>query len=337
MLEETFTFRYIDDARDFANELKKEGCKVRIESGCECSRDYELQLPIKTIRSIAEKDIRERNAVDDEEILGQIDEKLSKMNEDINRFFGSGRVGDLIQDPIDREEIISRVYEFFNLEDTERDEEDPEYTERDEEDPEDTERDEEEIAREKECREAAMYMNTARVLVESGMIKEEPGGWRVLEEIDSQNICIPVPAEFLEQYDLDYIKEMSKRGLIREITVPIWRVIASPSFYMSDIIDRIEDVLDEYGVDEIEIDQILDSIHVKETIIELIYQFIKENGVVSLQEIIKECQIKEETMTSEGTTITSKSIFHPVVIEGIVMDLKKLNYIKGKEEKLRLA
>ncbi|RQD83325.1 MAG: hypothetical protein D5R96_03320 [Methanocalculus sp. MSAO_Arc2] len=321
MLEETFTFRYIEDAMDFANEVKKDGCKVRIESGCECSRDYELQLPIKTIRSIAEKDIRERNAIDDDDTLNKIDEKLSKMNEEINRFFGSAGVGDLIQDPIDREEIISRVYEFFDLDVH----------------PEDTERDEEEITREKECREAAIYMNTARLLVESGMIKEEPGGWRVLEEIDSQKICIPIPAEFLEQYDLDDIKEMSKRGVIRETTVPIWRVIASPSFYMSDIIDRIEDVLDEYGVDEIEIDQILDSIHIKETIIELIYQFIKENEVVSLQEIIKECQTKDDIMTSEGLTIISKSIFHPVVIEGIVMDLKKLNYIKGKEEKLRLA
>ncbi len=321
MLEETFTFRYIEDAMDFANEVKKDGCKVRIESGCECSRDYELQLPIKTIRSIAEKDIRERNAIDDDDTLNKIDEKLSKMNEEINRFFGSAGVGDLIQDPIDREEIISRVYEFFDLDVH----------------PEDTERDEEEITREKECREAAIYMNTARLLVESGMIKEEPGGWRVLEEIDSQKICIPIPAEFLEQYDLDDIKEMSKRGVIRETTVPIWRVIASPSFYMSDIIDRIEDVLDEYGVDEIEIDQILDSIHIKETIIELIYQFIKENEVVSLQEIIMECQTKDEIMTSEGLTIISKSIFHPVVIEGIVMDLKKLNYIKGKEEKLRLA
>jgi hypothetical protein len=321
MLEEVFTFRHKDDAMDFANELKRAGVKSRIESGCICYTDYQLMIPISIIRTLNQFD----DPVD-ENMNERLKEILNTLKEDIERYFGEAKVGDLVEDPADRKQLISAALQYI-AQNQESDSNSDEL-----------EKSEEELLKEKECKEAATYMNTVRILNESGMLKNEPGGWRVLKEIDHEKICLPVPMESLDSIESDIFDTIPKKLSAEAYAIPEWRVSTPPSFYISEVSEDIEDILDEYDMDENLLDDIISSIRTKELIIGSIFRFIKEKGVVSEDEIISGLTRQPVAINNrEGVGIIAQTYYNPIVIEGIIQDLKKMNYIKGKPEKLRLA
>lgn len=321
MLEETFTFRHKDDAMDFANELKHGGVKPRIESGCICYTDHQLMIPISIIRTSKLFD-----EADDEHSIERLDEILNSLKVDIGRYFGEAKVGDLVEDPFDRKQLISGTLEYITQ------------TENSDFSSDEREKSEEELLKEKEWKESATYMNTTRILNEAGMLKQEPGGWRVLEEIDHEKICVPVPMEVLDSIESDILDTMTKRISAEAYAIPEWRVIAPPSFYTSEVIENIEDILEMYDIDEDLLDDIISSIRTKELIIESIFRIIKENGVISEDEIISRLTGQAVGINSrEGIEIIAQTYYNPIVIEGIIQDLKKIHYIKGKPDKLRLT
>ncbi len=321
MLEEIFTFHHKDDAMDFANELKHGGVKPRIESGCTCYTDHQLMIPISTIRTS-----KLFENVDDEYSIERLDEILNSLKVDIERYFGEAKVGDLVEDPADRKQLISATLEYIKQ------------TENSDSSSDELEKSEEELLKEEEWKEAAMYMNTIRILNESGMLKQEPGGWRVLEEIDHEKICIPVPMEVLDSIESDILDTMTKKIGAEAYAIPEWRVIAPPSFYTSEVIEDIEDILEMYDIDEDLLEEIISSIRTKELIIESIFRIIKEKGVVSEDEIISGLTRQPvEINSKEGMKIIAQTYYNPIVIEGIIQDLKKIRYLKGKPDKIRLT
>lgn len=321
MLEEIFTFRHEDDAMDFANELKHGGVKPRIESGCTCYTDHQLMIPISIIRSL-----KLFEGADDENLTKRLDEILNGLKVDIERYFGEAKVGDLVEDPFDRKQLISATLEYITQ------------TENSDSSSDELEKSEEELLKEKEWKEAAIYMNTIRILNESGMLKQEPGGWRVLEEIDHEKICIPIPMEVLDSIESDILDTKTKKIGAEAYAIPEWRVIAPPSFYTSEVIEDIEDILYEYDIDDDLLDDIISSIRTKEIIIESIFRFIKEKGVVSEDEVISWLTGQAVGINNrEGIEIIAQTYYNPIVIEGIIQDLKKIHYLKGKPDKLRLA
>ncbi len=321
MLEETFTFYNKDEAMDFINTLRQDGVKPRIETGCICHTEHELLAPLGIIRRLSKSENTLSPEIDE-----RVDEVINRLKMNVERFFGEAYVGDLVKRPVDYQRLISSAIEYMNQK-TDSDSGSDEQ-----------EKSEQELAHEKELEEAATYMNITRLLIESGMLREEEDGWRVIEEIDHEKICLHVPRQLIDTLDTEMYKEVIKKMSIETSAIPEWRVITPPSFLLSDIIDDLEDILNEYDMEEGMVEEIINSIQTKELIIESIFRIIKEKGVVSEDEIISWLTRQPVGINSrEGMEIIAQTYYNPIVIEGIIQDLKKMNYLKGKPEKLRLA
>lgn len=311
MLEEAFTFEEKDDALTFAAVMKRSGCRTMIKRGCRCISEDELQISIGVLRGLRSR------ITSAESVPVRFDEMIERIETDINRFFGDARVGDLItEDDRSKEwfDQLSNLKEAYILGRKETDEE-----------------------FRSNYMEAFQYLATKLLLINAGVLKNEPEGYRVIGEIITDRLFITVPEELYSVINTEEFKDLPYRSVIMSAAIPVWHVTTSPELYFSDVIDDLPEILEEFDISEEELEKTFRNIQVKEELIRRLTTTLREMGTTTLQELIARCSKTEEHEMIGETMEIERGSFDPIVITEIVDEMRKIHIIKGNPEKLRLA
>jgi hypothetical protein len=305
MLEEVFVFITKGAAWAFASEMKKGGCRVNIETVSECISEDQIQTKISTLRSLRER-------IRTEEDRTQFDIMIERLQTDIERFFGGAEIGALIPD-------ISpdMTKESLQCEDLEVGDDESKFLTK--------------------FQDVIKFIMAKMYLIDGGMLRSEPDGCRVIEEIDFEQLFIEIPDSIYNTLTTDELGDLPRRSLSKHQIKPLWHVITSPELYFSELIRDLEERLEEYDFSEREISTLFDNIRVKEDIILEITNILRQKGFASLEELLTRCSFSERSYMRGETKVFEQREYDPVIITGIIEDMKKVRIIRGKSERLRLA
>ena len=140
--------------------------------------------------------------------------------------------------------------------------------------------------------------------------------------------------------EIPEIKEeiLEKYSVISTITAgddAEYHVSVGPEFVFLEDLDSIGEFLEEYEIDEEDGASFFPRLQIKHILVSEILAMIKEEGKVSREDIINEFANRDIETSEDGARIALH--LSGDYIDAILDDLKKVGFLKGKDQKLRIA
>ncbi|WP_181391799.1 hypothetical protein [Methanospirillum lacunae] len=114
-----------------------------------------------------------------------------------------------------------------------------------------------------------------------------------------------------------------------------WLVSIGSEYVFLDDLDKIGEFLEKYEVEEEDGASFFPRLQIKHILVSEILALIKEEGKVSRENIINEFANRDVETSDDGAKIALH--LSAEYIDGILDDLKKVGFLKGKDQKLRIA
>jgi hypothetical protein len=174
-----------------------------------------------------------------------------------------------------------------------------------------------------------------RLLHLSDLLEMSESGLVLAKKIEPDDCTLTLFADEIPEIENEDLEKYQVTSTITSGDDGEWLVSVGPEFVFLDDLDKIGEFLEEYEIDEEDESSFFPRIQIKHILVSEILAMIKEEGKVSREEIIVEFSDRDIETQGEGSPIALH--LSTDYIDAVIDDLKKVGFLKGKDQKLRIA
>jgi hypothetical protein len=334
VLEESLVFYDDDDANEFIQFLKKNGCRATKKHESFIAEEILMNGPIGNIIAMLEditaqeRDTETESQAGAEELLTSLlsglsaGEKISLRKMKVLLLTNLKLTRDFIADIMARFNEGDLIYpkEFIEgIKDEMRSSIDKN--------------------REKELNatiiEKMPFFSHLGVMTDNGLIGSGPSGITLAKKMAPDEVLVERRVFDPDAFDDETLGKHNislNRNIIFETQT---RVVIEPAFYFTCDTDDVDAILSDLEVDEKSLDSLMFNHFHKSLAIENIIEIIKKARKISLKEIIQQMDTFVPDYEDDEYLLTAHAT--PEFTAGIINDMRKARIIEGNDDKIRLA
>lgn len=335
VLEETLLFNSAEDADTFIKFLRKKRCKAHKRSTAVFLEIQEISGPFNKVIDYLEELAEDAELDDDEFEEGfPFDERiddLERQKEMLDNFLLSHEEGDIVFSADDIEEysktatlhMMQSVLPIFKEKMAELGHELP------------TPQDERKEISEEEAGKARNLLAVFDLLEENNMIDKEGDFYRLTKKLPLAECITKVNLSRLPEIDPD---DLSRYGLLSHVN--LIGQVQHQVFMDSDVnfqfsVDEIDEGLIGLDVDAGSLDAFYRSLERKQIAIHAILEVVGQAGKISLDALCE--RLQEYAIHGEESTGSISLTLEQDFLSPLVTELRKLGYLAGSQETIRLG
>ncbi len=174
-----------------------------------------------------------------------------------------------------------------------------------------------------------------RLLHLNDLLDIREDGIVLLKKIEPDESTLTVFADEIPEIREEILEKYSVISTITAGDDAEYHVSVGPEFVFLEDLDSIGEFLEEYEIEEEDGATFFPRLQIKHILVSEILAMIKEEGKVSREDIITEFANRDIETSEDGARIALH--LSGDYIDAILDDLKKVGFLKGKDQKLRIA